>query len=75
MKSPIFILFTRSFWLLIASLGMIVGDQEALNALLELMPAEYAELVVKYAPILTILALVQQRMGASRPYSLNPKDK
>lgn len=73
--TPVFIFVTRSFWLLVATLGMIVADQEAMVLLTELLPPDIASLVVKYAPLVTLLAMFQQRSGSARPYSLNWRDK
>lgn len=72
---PIFILFTRSFWLAIVTAALFLIEHQDLVPLLQpLFPFLDMEGVLALLPLATLIATIHQRSGASRPYSLNPKD-
>lgn len=83
---PIFIAATRSFWLAVLTLAMITEAGAPLaNGLAALAEwagaavgaawdrAAIARGIMDVAPIGTFLLALQQRAGASRPYTLDPR--
>lgn len=81
-QSPIFFAFTRSFWLSVLGIGAILaGDTAAIQAfatllgpLIEVAPEDITAWALKVAPAVLFVAAIQQRSGASRPYSLDPRN-
>lgn len=81
MQKPIFILWTRSFWLAVLGVGaLLAADVEAIWAFSEIISlfTDYdaetiAGWMIKVAPAVLFIASLQQRSGAARPYTLNPK--
>lgn len=81
MQKPIFILWTRSFWLgVLAGGAYLAQDTVALTAFIDLVglflgetTAFITERVLKLAPVLLGGLSLQQRSGSARPYTINPK--
>lgn len=81
MQEPIFFLRTRSFWLSVLGVGALLAqDTAAIKAFAEIiaMVTDYeakalTEKAMKLAPAVLFVAALQQRSGASRPYTINPK--
>lgn len=81
MQEPIFFLWTRSFWLSVLGVGALLAqDTAAIQAFAEIiamvtdLEAEaITERALKLAPAVLFLAALQQRSGAARPYTMNPK--
>lgn len=79
-REPIFIFITRSFWLTVAGITTLFGaGQEVLDGVAFIAAAiigwdagYVSEVLQKAAPVVLWLAAMQQRSGASRPYSLLP---
>lgn len=82
MQAPIFFLWTRSFWLGVLGVGALLAqDAAAIEAFAEIVSwvvDKDADVItkkaMKLAPGVLFLAAMQQRSGASRPYSANPRD-
>lgn len=80
MQKPIFILWTRSFWLSVLGVGaLLAADPAAIKSIAEIISwvtSWEAEAItskaIKAAPAVLFLAALQQRSGAARPYTLNP---
>ena len=81
MQEPIFFLWTRSFWLSVLGVGALLAqDTAAIAAIAELIAlvTDYdatiiTEKALKLAPLVLFIAALQQRSGAARPYTMNPK--
>ncbi len=81
MQEPIFFLWTRSFWLSVLGVGALLAqDTAAIQSFAEIiaMVTEYdavelTERAVKLAPAVLFIAALQQRAGAARPYTTDPK--
>lgn len=82
MQEPIFIFWTRSFWLSVIGVGALLAQDtaaiqsfaEIIGMMLDIDPALITEKAMKLAPAVLFIAALQQRSGASRPYSINPGD-
>lgn len=81
MQEPIFILWTRSFWLSVLGVGALLAqDTAAIEAIAEVIAmvtdwdAEaISQKAMKVAPLVLFVSALQQRSGAARPYTINPK--
>jgi hypothetical protein len=81
MQNPIFIFWTRSFWLAALGVGaLLASDVAAIKAFAEVISwfTDYeaealAAKAIKVAPAVLFIASLHQRSGAARPYTLNPK--
>lgn len=82
---PIFFAWTKSFWLSVAGILLIVAEMphDAVRAALVLFariispvvgyaPADIADALVDLVPVLLWVAAIQQRSGAARPYTADP---
>lgn len=80
---PIFIGWTRSFWLTVGGLMMLIeAGTPVIRGILTFIVPFYAfdvELVTAWvadiSPAILWLAALNERRGNNRPYSINPKDK
>lgn len=85
---PIFILFTRSFWLGLLPAALAVLDVlsalaggETAGAVATIIAQVFgvdvatAEKVIRAVGTVSAFVVAHQRRGANRPYSLNPKDR
>ncbi len=81
MQEPIFFLWTRSFWLGVLGVGALLAQDMAavqsfadiLEMLFDIDAAALTEKAMKLAPAVLFVAALQQRSGAARPYTTNPK--
>lgn len=81
MQEPIFFLWTRSFWLSVLGVGALLAqDTAAIEAFAEIISMVsdvdaqvITETSMKLSPAVLFIAALQQRSGASRPYTMNPK--
>lgn len=80
-REPIFFAITRSFWLAVTTVALILEQGEPMIRAVaqlgvSLLGTGEVEAVVGWvqtvAPIATLALLVQQRAGASRPYTARP---
>ncbi len=79
-QQPIFVLWTRSFWLSLVGVGVLLAqDTAAVYAFADIIALFFnvkadaiAAQFMKYAPAFLFIAALQQRAGASRPYTLDP---
>ena len=82
MQKPIFIAFTRSFWLTLSGLALLLGAGEPVvrGVCLIVCPLLGLEVdatvawVTGVSPAILWIAAQHQRSGSARPYSINPKD-
>lgn len=79
---PIFFAATRSFWLTLSGILLLVfeappevlhGFATALAAVLPWSAAEIGSALVRLAPAVLWALALQQRSGAARPYTLDPR--
>lgn len=82
MREPIFIFWTRSFWAAVMTAGLTVSDmgEPAVRALVTLwvsiLGGDVDQLTATWVdilPVFTLIVALQQRSGAARPYSLDPR--
>ena len=79
-KEPIFFAWTRSFWLtasaiLLGLFSLDDGNLRALGDAMSIIPGVgdgLGEILVQIAPLVMFVLAMQQRSGASRPYTLDP---
>ena len=79
-KEPIFFAWTRSFWLtasgvILAVFSLDDGNLRAMGDALAIIPGVgdgLGEILVQIAPLVMFVLAMQQRSGASRPYTLDP---
>lgn len=80
-QDPIFILWTRSFWLSVVGVAVLLaGDITAIHSLVGLIaplfgldPAPIANWMVRAAPGVLFIAALFERSGSARPYTANPR--
>lgn len=78
---PIFIVATRSFWAFVATAALIAEMGEpVIRAIATLVGTAFnadANALTQWgmdvAPLFTMLIAMQQRSGAARPYTLDPR--
>lgn len=81
---PIFFAITRSFWLAVTTVALILEQGEPMiracvQLVVTLLGYGDVEAAVAWvqtvAPVLTLLMVLQQRAGAARPYTVRPSRK
>lgn len=80
-KPPIFFAVTRSFWACMATIALILGQGEPMIRSIATLVAMitngdadvYTQWGVDIAPLFTLGIVLQQRAGASRPYTTDPR--
>lgn len=78
---PIFIGFTRSFWAFAATVALIADQGEPIVRAIATLVAPmiggdidaWTQWGLDVAPIGTLLIAMQQRSGAVRPYTVDPR--
>lgn len=83
MKEPIFFAWTRSFWSLVATIAFmsdagilrdaVLGVMTIGGGLLGFDPTSATDTAMQIIPMLTAAYIVQQRSGAARPYTMDPR--
>lgn len=81
MTEPVFFLATRSFWAAMATGALILEQGEpAVRAIATLVATVFggdADAMTAWGmdvlPLATLMLAIQQRSGAARPYTVNPK--
>jgi hypothetical protein len=81
--TPIFFAWTRSFWATVAGLGLVLFDAppEVLRSIGDTLHTVWPAMIgsgagdflVKAAPAALWAFALQQRSGAARPYTVDPK--
>ncbi|MBC7282589.1 hypothetical protein [Hoeflea sp.] len=80
-RHPIFIGVTRSFWSAVATLALMTEMGEpVVRAVVTLAAGVFGgdanaltEWTMTVLPIVTLILAMQQRSGAARPYTLDPR--
>jgi membrane protein implicated in regulation of membrane protease activity len=85
-QQPIFFAVTRSFWLTVGGIAMVLEQGEPVVRAIVTMLATLAAVagiswdvvtltswVMEVAPAILWVAAMQQRAHAARPYTVNPK--
>lgn len=80
-RNPIFIGVTRSFWSFVATLALMQDMGEPIVRGICTLAANviggdagaYTEWAMTVLPVATLLLAMQQRSGAARPYTLDPR--
>ena len=81
---PIFFLITRSFWLAVTTVAlMLEAGEPMIRAAVQLAVTILGHgdvdaataWVQTVAPVVTLILTVQQRAGAARPYTVRPSRK
>lgn len=80
-RNPIFIGVTRSFWSAVATLALMQDMGEpVVRAAVTLIAAPFGadasawtDWSMSVLPVVTLVVALQQRSGAARPYTLDPR--
>lgn len=79
---PIFFAWTRSFWLTVVSLVFVIfgapsevlyGIATIVSPITPWQPDVIGEVLNTIAPAITFVLAIQQRSGAARPYTVDPR--
>ncbi len=79
--TPIFIGWTRSFWLFVAGAAMILEQGQPLilsfatllAIVLPWSPQMITQTVMDLGPLVTFMLVLHQRGGIARPYTMDPR--